>query len=570
MALSRPTRFTPDKSSGEYKAINASNIISSTIIDNMLSDLTVFKMSNSASFISTPFTFVCNGSSYISGIQIKIYSTNNNLLWDSNKILSRGNLYPVNYLGEENIIKAYIPNMPDKIKTGVGANYVWSVTVYWKEKTASGEVEKSITSAESYFESRQNIILSEFIIDGSAKGVNNSYYIDGLEHSFEARYLPINTEIPIKHFSWELYDANGNLIKETGNINSAEVKFNYDGFMSLDYTLRLKIVNISGVSLTKDIILMSNKNIGYISKQVLKVENISEEACIRVSWDKEKIKETLLTTSGETLDGFEIYKRKRGELYEKYVCFRTKDAYEIYDYDVANNSEYTYYLYPLSLVGGKYKVVGVVGYNNGNPDVELYCKASFFGNILLVLRQNPTQDKGVCRVFKFYRWYLNLESTNYKNNSNIVLNSNYTRFPKVQRGKQNYLTVSLQNLVGYMDCSTNEIIDTQEMLDDIRYMTNSNYDMILKTNKGAILKVAPISNVEFDINETLSKSMTSMTLDLAEVGETKDISIVNKENNTRWMFTKDGKQPVGTLSVNLAGYVVEDGTILAPSNPVIE
>ena len=172
-----------------------------------------------------------------------------------------------------------------------------------------------------------------------------------------------------------------------------------------------------------------------------------------------------------------------------------------------------------------------VVYRN-TSNVTLYCRADFSGNVLMVLNKDTSQKDNIYKLFKMYSWYLNLDTTNYKVTSNISINNNYTKYPRVQKSRQNYMAISLQSLMGYMSCTNIEVIDTQELIDDIRNLINTNLVMLLKTTKGAILKVTPSSDISFNINEIIS--LTSLSLDLVEIGDAKDISVINKESNPVW------------------------------------
>ena len=517
MALSRPTRFYPDKASGEYKAINASKTITSAEVPI---DVTVFKMDTSSYYISTPFTFVVNGTSLIKAIQINIYDMSNGITWTSLKVNATGNLYPTNYKGEENIIKAYIPSTVP-LGTTVNSNYVWAVTVFWDENS----VEKSITGVESYFESRPDIQITDLKIDNVSSGLLASYTITGAEHLFEVVYTPSSSIVPIKYFNWTLRESNGVLVYTTGDIYSSDIRFNYDNFLPnfprdtipsvTGYELELYITNIVGNEIRKTFILNNGQTTSFHTN-ILSVSNIPEQSCLYIKWG---------TIVGAT--GYRLYKHKKNDSYMQYLYTFPSNINECYDYSVANGVEYTYYLFPFDATGIMYPVV----YRN-TSNVTLYCRAGFLGNVLMILNKDTTQKDNIYKLFKLYSWYLNLDTTNYKVTSNISINNNYTKYPRVQKSRQNYMAISLQSLMGYMSCTNIEVIDTQELIDDIRNLINTNLVMLLKTTKGAILKVTPSSDISFNINEVIS--LTSLSLDLVEIGDAKDISVINKESNPVW------------------------------------
>lgn len=565
MGLSRPTRMMPDKASFNYQAINTDLTLTTIQVDELVNNYDIFKLpiGSATNYISTPFTFSVNGSTPIKGIKVKILTLGNNVIYDSGRldVTTTKSLYPVNYLGEEVTITTYVPNLTT-LKASMSSNFKWTATVYWDEYNSQGAfVSRELTSPEVYFETRLSIVLFDFLVDGVSKDPDaGNIVVDGLSHTFEAIYDPESSRIPLKYFSWKLYTYDNVLIYDTGMVYSQDVKFYYDGFLPFYYNLELTIVNTVGSVLTQLITLQpSNSSILKISYQ-LQITNIPEEACLRISWDRNSIQTQLLNLP--ILQGYELYRRKRGETFAQHLFTLSENATECFDYNVANGEEYVYYLYPKHTFAGILAEVSTYDALNS----EIYHKVSFEGWVLSVLTPNESQNSNVYRVFKQYMWQLNLTDTSVKNNAIITINNNYTPYPKVQKGKSNYMSVALQCLMGYINCETNEIQDTQEIIDDVRNLSSSNYEMILRSPKGAIMRVTPITELSYTINEKVSELLTSMNMEFAEIGRLNNMVIINKVANPAWMFTSSGYQPIGTLSMNLAGYTIEDGRILAPSS----
>lgn len=590
MALSRPMRLFPDKASGEYIAIDNTIYISSAEVDQIkANDKYAFKMQSSDSgvnYIAQPFTFVVKGTSAIESINIVIYNMNNNIIFKSNEIQAPSGLFPVNYLGEEMYVKCYIPatKLSGDYYLQSGSNYKWVAKVTWKELKENGTtwVYKNLSSAECYFECREKTRIVKMIIDeGTDAEIEYNFDVPsvnvrGLEHMFKAVYSPSNDYVPIDYFEWKLYDANGLLIYDTGRINSIDVRFHYNGFIPLSYKIELTIVNIVGRLDTKsfEIRCIDDVDSEIILDYQINVTNLPQEAGLHLQWDVNGIK-SYVNNLGYTVIGFDLYKRKRGDLFLQYLFTFSPNAYECIDFLVANEKEYAYFLYPLiqDEEGKTYASVGyVTTYVSYGASYEpVYHKVDFMGWHLLVLIPNENQERNIYRVYKQYNWSLDTNKVVMKNNANISINTNYTQYPRIQRGRTNYMSFTLKNLIGYIDCSTQNLVnDTQEAIDDIRYLPSINYEMILKSPKGGIFKVAPISEVEFSSDEKLEGMLTSMSIEFAEVGSYSNMSVINKLFNTAWMFTRTGYQPLNTLSVNLAGYKLEHDTILAPSSQMIE
>lgn len=596
MALTRPNKYMPDKASAGYAAINGRDVISSEVVDYIVAnDNTAFKVrsntsaENPTTYISTPFIFSVGGNSPLVGFYITIYDViNNSIVFRSENVLLEENIYPINYKGEEVRIKVYIPELDKNgnpyIDNKPWSNYKWTATVVWMDvdsNSPTGLVEKRLTGPEAYFESRETLRIGKIRCDnGNEFQPGNGYLeITSIRHKFSAiEITPSITQVPISYFKWDLYDAHGILIYTTGIVNSPDVQFEYDGFLPLNYTLTLTVVNIANNKITIEIPLIYNTIIEMLDTR-LNVVNLSLESCLHVSWDSNELSEEMILKgyilNADEIIGYELYRQKKGENFIRHLFSFSPNAYEFYDYNVANESEYIYYLYPIIKKSNHESVyspvyVTTMKYNEFGYLEEEFHKVSFNGWFLLVLEPNPNQREGVYRVAKLFNWVADVRADNIRNNTSISINNNFSRYPRVQRSKSNYLIIPLQGLIGYIDCKTNEFIDDQKIIDEVRELTTLDNVMVLKNSKGAIMNVVPLGDISFSFNERVDKILTSMSMEFVEVGSVDNISIINKVSNPQWMFTLTGYQPIGSPSVNLVGHKVEPQTIFTPSNITIE
>lgn len=593
MAISRPNKYIPDKASASYSAINGRRVISSAEVDEIVSkDKSAFKtisatsVSSPTKYISTPFVFSVSGNSPIFSFYITIYNMEDGIIvYKSIEKFIDYTLYPVDYKGEDIRIKVYIPELDSNGKPYIDnkpwSNYKWAATISWLEESRTGDAptQHYLTGAEVYFESRETLTVDKIILDDNIIfDFDESYLkITGITHKFRAEHTPKN--VPISHFQWDLYDPNGILIHTTGVINSPDIRFEYTGFLPISYTLRLTVVNITGNKDVVDIPLYNEEMDSVIPLEAkLTIVNKPIESCLHVSWDHQEIG-LELNDMGYIIDniyddirGFELYRQKKGDLFIRHLFSFSNKAYEFYDYNVANDSEYIYYLYPVSAHTGDILPVYATTMKENEYGVteKEYHKVSFDGWFLLVLSPNENQGEGVYRVSKLFNWYAETSAGNISNNANITINNSFGRYPRVQRSKNNYLKIPLQGMVGYIDCENNEFIDNQTIIDDIRELTTLDNIMILKNSKGAIMNVSPSSDISFTLNERVDKVLTSMSMEFVEVGSSNNISVINKVSNPEWMFTLTGYQPIGSPSVNLAGYRLDGNTILAASNVTVE
>lgn len=583
MSLTRPTRMSPDKSSGDYKGYNwkfsRKNQIEDYSTDNKVVIFTTSERQpnpNNQDFLGTPFTFRLGGNSKVRSVQIFIEDMSGEEKYRSEIYELEDGIYPINYKGESVVFTIYVPlrvgtGIYTTIDGGSTSNYKWWVVV-----------NEAVTSAEAYFESREEIgNITVFRDKGTDRELvynfeTDSLTIDSLSHSFSIAYHP--DAIPISNFQWKLSNTEGDLVYDTGVIYSPVVRLDYTGFLPQDYVLTL-IVQTS-YSFKKEIIIplrYEGAGIQEALRPQLQVTNLPLEACMHIEWDPDEVGPDLNEIDFfDFIAGYEIYRLEKGKQQLKHIFSASGQATEFYDYTVANGREYSYYLYPVIYsqdLEERYRVANayVTTYKtvNGNK-IQLFNRASFTGWVLSVLSPNEGQKNGIYRMAKQFTWIANTSAREIRNNTNIVINEGYGRYPRIQRSRSNYLTVNLQGLIGYFDCESNEYIDNQKMINDLRELTTSNSTMVLRSPKGDIMNVVPTTELSYNFNENLDEYPTEFTLSFTEVGGVDNISVVNKVAGFEWMFTSSGVHSVGVHSTNLAGRELEKEKILTGSNVTVE
>lgn len=211
----------------------------------------------------------------------------------------------------------------------------------------------------------------------------------------------------------------------------------------------------------------------------------------------------------EPLVGWQIYKSKQGETFLTKVAEVDKDITSIVDYMVANQTEYTYYVIPItenqlginlrsSPVKTNWWNWSVMSINNVEGNI-------YIPDEIWIFRNNLTSGQ----------IQQNIDKTTYQN---------FTKYPKVSSGESNYVSGSISCLLGDVDCKNNKYIEPAEKFDAWRNFCVNGKNVILKDAKGHIYRVEIISNSSQYADE-IRELPSTISFSFVECDSTEDITV---------------------------------------------
>ena len=179
-----------------------------------------------------------------------------------------------------------------------------------------------------------------------------------------------------------------------------------------------------------------------------------------------------------TLKGWKVYRQDLEGSSLKYVKTLDPDDIFVVDYNVKWGQEYRYYMFP--------------DYDEamGTPFVTKDVKACWNDWILLLCREEEGK-KDEFAVEEAFLFQLNTVSGQMNNNADVQVFKTYQRYPKVVKGKSNYLSGQLSSLVGYIGETNGELqyIEKIDMIDRLTSLNTDNRRKFLKDKKGHVWEV---------------------------------------------------------------------------------
>lgn len=232
------------------------------------------------------------------------------------------------------------------------------------------------------------------------------------------------------------------------------------------------------------------------------------------------------------LKQYQLRRRKGADLHTEYVTTLNNDVQHIIDYMVANNTPYTYYLYPISSTskGGATLTPAV--------SKEITPKWNYWS--LLVV--DETDEENVYYLSKMFKFELNISTGDMNNNTPISVIQNFTKFPTVQYGTANYWSGSLTSLCGYISCDDVKYVETIDMIKELKALTTDTRKKFLKDMDGNVWEVKIISPIGITTDDKTLERVKTVNISWAEVGEVSGVSVINNPytRSTSWLLTRDG------------------------------
>jgi hypothetical protein len=221
------------------------------------------------------------------------------------------------------------------------------------------------------------------------------------------------------------------------------------------------------------------------------------------------------STLNETIQSWSVYRKRTSDTQLSFVQTLDKLISNITDYNVANQTEYEYYIFPETL-----NTVGEAMISN--PITTDWWYWTIFDII-------PTANDNIFyadndNVWKFD---LNLSSGTTVQNLDKQSYDGFAQFPKISIGNRDYATGTITCLIGKVENS--QYTDTVKMHENFKLFVKNGKKKILKDIKGNIYMIDIMEN-SFTINDTVTQQPITITFNWKQIGETKDISIIEQDS----------------------------------------
>lgn len=237
---------------------------------------------------------------------------------------------------------------------------------------------------------------------------------------------------------------------------------------------------------------------------------------------------------GGNIKGYEIRRKQGADSYTKYVAtIQESDKRFIIDYLAANNTPYTYYLYPSSIDSGNTILL--------SPQISEEVKADWgYWSLLIV---DETEDENLFYLNKMFKFELNLETDSMNNNAIVSVIQNFTKYPTIQYGTSNYWSSSLTSLCGFISCDDLDYIQTPNMINELKSLTSDTRRKFLKDMDGNVWEVKITAPVTISTDDLTLQRIKTAQVSWTEVGEVEGISVINNPNkpSVSWVLTETGE-----------------------------
>lgn len=219
-------------------------------------------------------------------------------------------------------------------------------------------------------------------------------------------------------------------------------------------------------------------------------------------------------SSGE-LTGLALYRRKGSGGNLKHLADLPLTTVGVYDYGAASQQgPYVYYLFP----------VGPETYLSAplqSPPIT-----PCFWNWSILSCVEGTRE-GEYQVQAEYRFGKNLVSGSMSNNNAPNVMKNFTRYPTIQPEPSNYLSGTLQSLIGIIDYRDgNGYSDTLDLRDEIYELSTTSNTLFLKNRKGDLFPIRLSDATSMETMDASREQAQSVSLSWAQTGSGEGVSLL--------------------------------------------
>lgn len=216
----------------------------------------------------------------------------------------------------------------------------------------------------------------------------------------------------------------------------------------------------------------------------------------------------------DTLIGIHIYRYDFKDNTFNLIAEKSLKELSFLDYGALSCQQYQYYFFP-------------IGNSTFGQPILSEIITPIFNSWSLLDCDKDKNKENLFEVIAEYIFELNIESGTINNNINSQLLSNFTQYPNVQIGTQNYASGSLTSLTGYIE-NDEYIDDVDDMKRLFSIATNRNIKF-LKDIKGNIWKILIPNNISFNINDMSIEQMYTTTINWIESGDAKNSRIIKSD-----------------------------------------
>lgn len=231
-----------------------------------------------------------------------------------------------------------------------------------------------------------------------------------------------------------------------------------------------------------------------------------------------------LYSANEAVTGVSIYRREEGEETLEFLSTFPVSEVEAVDFSTRNGRTYTYYLFPAS--------------------ERLFLSSPMISDAATpcgwdwVLLECEERSGGGYTAVAEYRFGKNLSSGSITNNNAPSILENFTAYPTVQIKSVNYLSGTLQSLIGVI--RNGVYSDTVAGKDAIYALSVSNRPMFLKSRKGDLWQVKIGGAVAMETMDAAREQAQTVSLPWVQVGSGEGVSIVCAGEDGSWDSLKLG------------------------------
>ena len=213
---------------------------------------------------------------------------------------------------------------------------------------------------------------------------------------------------------------------------------------------------------------------------------------------------------GET---FSVYREDNNSGVVNKVVSISNGSLGTYDYNIANNNTYRYYIYQ--------DEEEVSSLPNISDNMTTHWQE---WSITDIARDPDDPNLFHADVQNIWKLYLNLDSGTLTNNMNKTVYPNLTRYPKISLGKQNYATGSITCLLGEIVSET--YTEWAGMRDAWVSFCNNGNLKLLKDIRGNKYLIDITDSPTFETMDETTQQATTVSFNWTEIGDSTKIAVV--------------------------------------------
>lgn len=216
------------------------------------------------------------------------------------------------------------------------------------------------------------------------------------------------------------------------------------------------------------------------------------------------------------IDSWLIYRKDPTDSILTFLASIPPDQHSFIDYNIRNGGEYQYIVFPQTST------------TIGSPMTDSkYTTANWNGWILIGLEETSTDNLYYADTDNIWKFDINLSSSDLTQNLNTYVYENFTKFPKISVGEQNYITGGLNAMIGniqYID-GVPIYIDTADMRRSFYNFIGNGKLKLLKDRKGSSWIVQTMSN-EFGTKDYTTEQIVNVNFTFTQVEDADNVSVI--------------------------------------------